>query len=339
MDTYTAKPSPNGDSSEAKTDDPTVTHDVNTTSPKPKSSTTTVPMVANKIKQSEGSQDVRFFSEMVKPLQNRMQSSLREREKVITPSKHGYHPRSKSPTFKRLIQATEKLQVIADRESSASVTSKKSESSNVAKQNSNNVKDTDGALKGSKNLESQKKVDDWNSDYESEDSETSDIENDKESFVELFKRKDSKSAGDAKVDFKIADTHAELHLFLPHINGNDHQTDRLGMESVNSQGESDTSDRVFLPSIGRTRANRSPERADVSPTRRYNRYNNGRRKKRKIIVARCPSAYDPEKRVHDHLNDVNTLISIENEKCNPTRDTICSFENCIYHAKLANANH
>lgn len=62
------------------------------------------------------SPDVRFFSELVKPIQYRWKFQ-HDKNKIILPSKHGYHPRSKSPTFQRLVEATEKLQIIMEHDS------------------------------------------------------------------------------------------------------------------------------------------------------------------------------------------------------------------------------
>jgi hypothetical protein len=52
--------------------------------------------------------DVRFFAELVKPLQHRLRvHEKEEKEKILFPSKYGFHQRSHSPTFRRLLEATE----------------------------------------------------------------------------------------------------------------------------------------------------------------------------------------------------------------------------------------
>lgn len=304
-----------------------------------------------------GYQDIRFLAELVKPLQYRLRVSKKERkEKVIIPSKHGYHPRSQSPTFKRLLEATEKLSVLCDNDSLESQvkrdfshfnnglesplgTHRKGEilSSRVTKphrKTSQTSQYFNGDISANRKtvprtnihlfqekLEIPKQYP-KSDDVISVEEDTSDASSTKSDEVYF------------KVDFKEEDTHAELHLFLPHIT--EPLTDRGGSSDNKhglTNGKDGNSDRISLPSL--------PNQSNVTlqKPKRVNR--NNVKKKKKKVDNRCPSAKDNDRKVNDHLNDVHTLISMNYENGHQERshphedDAVCDMPNCPFHPLLA----
>ncbi|CAC5409917.1 unnamed protein product [Mytilus coruscus] len=136
-----------------------------------------------------------------------------------------------------------------------------------------------------------------------------------------------------KVDFKVDESHAELHLFLPKISsGNKSAKTNRTDEFDESSSKTDRSGPIVLPSIKvdsihQIKAYQNP------PGRKLKRQDTFRKKKKKT-VERIKSAADPDKKVRDHLNDVHTLISIQDHHSSHTTDTVCHFENCPYHSLL-----
>ncbi|KAL4232639.1 hypothetical protein ACF0H5_007328 [Mactra antiquata] len=76
---------------------------------------TVVPTSNSNTNSADSQADMRFFSELVKPMQYRWKFQ-KDKLKTLAPSKHGFHQRSQSPTFQRLIEANEKLQDFAGQE-------------------------------------------------------------------------------------------------------------------------------------------------------------------------------------------------------------------------------
>lgn len=64
---------------------------------------------------ADGPTDMKFFSELVKPVKYRWKFE-KDKLKTLAPSKHGFHQRSHSPTFQRLVTANEKLQNLIEQE-------------------------------------------------------------------------------------------------------------------------------------------------------------------------------------------------------------------------------
>ncbi|XP_021376844.1 uncharacterized protein LOC110465391 isoform X2 [Mizuhopecten yessoensis] len=307
----------------------------------------------------QGYNDIRFLAELVKPLQYRLRVSKKERkEKVIIPSKHGYHPRSQSPTFKRLLEATEKLNVLCENDSLegqvrrdyshinndvdaplvplkngerlARVTNARVKPSHTTPYitdvttNTNTVPKTDNIHTIPEKLEIPKHFP-KSEDVISEEGDITDSSSTKSDEAYF------------KVDFKEEDAHAELHLFLPYIS--EPVTGRgTSPESKNgaTNGKAGNGGRVTLPSI--------PRQSNMMSQKTFSKKANNKntvKKKKKKMDNRCPSAKDNDRKVNDHLNDVPTLISMNYENGHHERrdphadDTICDVANCPFHSLMA----
>lgn len=211
---------------------------------------------------SEHLGDVRFFAELVKPMQYRLKLNKRK-EKVIFPSKYGYHPRSHSPTFKRLIEATEKLEVIAKEEFVEELrakaelekvhtvyTSTELENSynreirrngtsklNVARNNVIEVSPpkVEPIQPITKSLQIPQEYPPKEATVEADVEEDEDEQDEDEDYNS---DEDNGSEAYFKVDFRVSDdAHAQLHLFLPKINDidNESKTARFGSGSVKNE--------------------------------------------------------------------------------------------------------
>lgn len=306
---------------------------------------------------SEHLGDVRFFAELVKPMQYRLKLNKRK-EKVIFPSKYGYHPRSHSPTFKRLIEATEKLEVIAKEEfveelkakaelekSHTVYTSTDLDNSynreirrygtyklNVARNNVIEVsppKVEPLVQPITKSLQIPQEYPPKEAIAEADIEE--DIEEDEQDDDEDYNSdEDNSSEAYFKVDFRVSDdAHAQLHLFLPKINDidNESKTARFGSGSVKNEVKKTGK----LPQISSSHTSGSSMKN--SNVRRSKKSDVTRKKKRKL--ERIRSAADTDhKRVRDHLNDVSTMMSIERDFHGKKHDhdSLCAFENCPYHS-------
>lgn len=307
---------------------------------------------------SEHLGDVRFFAELVKPMQYRLKLNKRK-EKVIFPSKYGYHPRSHSPTFKRLIEATEKLEVIAKEEFVEELrakaelekvhtvyTSTELENSynreirrngtsklNVARNNVIEV--SPPKVKPiqpiTKSLQIPQEYPPKEATVEADVEEDEDEQDEDEDYNS---DEDNGSEAYFKVDFRVSDdAHAQLHLFLPKINDidNESKTARFGSGSVKNEVKKTGK----LPQISNSQTSGSSMKN--SNVRRSKKSDVTRKKKRKL--ERIRSAADTDhKRVRDHLNDVPTMMSIERDFHGKKHDhdSLCAFENCPYHSVQKN---
>lgn len=263
---------------------------------------------------SEHLGDVRFFAELVKPMQYRLKLNKRK-EKVIFPSKYGYHPRSHSPTFKRLIEATEKLEVIAKEEfveelkakaelekSHALYTSTDLENSynreirrngtcklNVARNNVIEVsppKVEPLVQPITKSLQIPQEYPPKEAIVEADVEEDEDEQDDDEDYNS---DEDNGSEAYFKVDFRVSDdAHAQLHLFLPKINDidNESKTARFGSGSVKNEVKKTGK----LPQISNSQTSGSSVKN--SNVRRSKKSDVTRKKKRKL--ERIRSAADTD---------------------------------------------
>ena len=282
-------------------------------------------------------QDIRFFAELVKPLQYRLR---RKKDKVITPSKYGYHPRSQSPTFKRLVAATEKLEIISENdamieknkammEDSRTIKSWQSSRRHLTSLNFQNITVSEPySITSDSDLNTPKTTNNSMLEIPGEypprgaiEEEENDISEDETDF------ENNRSETYFKVDFKVEESHASLRLFLPHINGSIERS-----ETDASDEKPDVSPLKLPPLV----SNGSDNLQNKNPgtIRRAFRRNVPLVKRRRRRIERCPSATDSEHSVRDHLNDVSTLISLESHKCRSRKNSICPFENCPYHMKL-----
>lgn len=303
--------------------------------------------------------DVRFFAELVKPMQYRLKLNKRK-EKVIFPSKYGYHPRSHSPTFKRLLQATEKLEVIAKEENeeelkakselerSYTIHSTKSFENSLRREVrrygtyklsvaepfvKNNVTEVltpkvePVVLPISKALQIPQEYPPKDAIVEAEIEEDEDEQD--EDDEDYNSDEDNASEAYFKVDFRVNDdAHAQLHLFLPKINDIDNESRlaRYGSGSVKNEVKKTGK----LPNISNSQTAGSTKNSSV---RKNKKSDATKRKKRKL--ERIRSAADTDhRRVRDHLNDVATMMSIEKDfhSKKHEHDSLCAFENCPYHS-------
>ena len=303
-------------------------------------------------------QDVRFFSELVKPVQYRWKFQ-RDKDRIILPSKHGYHPRSKSPTFQRLVEATERLQIMMEHDSGMGSFERDDELETQSQlildgpllsmeSVEREIMSEPASLKPSVysmppvkpielhsykrpkpkyKLESEMcKRKESPEPEQFEDLIQSDKELDKE-VSNIFhsptnEKHDNDEEPEIKVDFKKMDTHSELHLFLPLIDD--------GNVANGSNARHKTHRRVHkvrLPSIDDAVHSESEEKMTSRKERKHNEH----RKRRKKQPPRVQSGHD-ENEVKDILNDVPTLMSM---KCGDALDfhtaSMCMFDNCEFH--------
>ena len=292
--------------------------------------------------------DMKFFAELVKPLQYRWKFQ-REKLKTLTPSKHGFHPRSKSPTFHRLIEATEKLQNLAQNETE--INEDRFDNRELETQSQAYVEDTSEPTvlrytrsepysTRSSNVTSlpvmakSKTADDLAPEVKSvqkiKDDETFIEEDEEDESYQTPERTPTptkpeprKDQGKSRtVDFKKLESHTELHFFLPQIQD---QMSRDGTPDRDIR----PNNKVVLPVIKDTVSEIKTFDEDRSRPRKDRHRTDGKRKKKKI--SRVKSG-NKDKEVPDILNDVPTLISMEKEKPNDYHTaSMCVFENCKYH--------
>lgn len=301
--------------------------------------------------------DVRFFSELVKPIQYRWKFQ-KDKNKIILPSKHGYHPRSKSPTFQRLVEATEKLQIIMEHDSGMGSFERDDEFETQSQLTldgpflsmepiEREIKSEPASNRPSvysmppvKPIELhsyQRSIPKYTLETEIcrrespeperyRESIESDNETDKE-VVDIFHSPtNEKSAIDQepefKVDFKKMDTHSELHLFLPLIDDG-----HTVHESNTKQKHHRRVHKVRLPSIDDAVHIESGEKLTSTNERKHNEH----RKRRKKCPPRVQSGHD-ENEVKDILNDVPTLMSMkQGEALDFHTASMCMFEKCEFH--------
>ena len=308
----------------------------------------------------EFSPDVRFFSELVKPIQYRWKFQ-HDKNKIILPSKHGYHPRSKSPTFQRLVEATEKLQIIMEHDSGMGSFEKDDEfetrsqltpdgpvlsmepTEREIKSEPASVKPSVYSMPPVKPIELHsytRPIPKYTLETETCQRKNSPELQQNEEIIELDNETDTEFENvletptqvkstllqqpEFKVDFKKMDTHSELHLFLPLIN--DGQT---ANESHAKQNSHRRVHKVRLPSIDDSVHSKSEEKF----TSRKERKPSEHRKRRKRNPPRINSGHD-ENEVKDILNDVPTLMSMkQGDLVAYHTASMCMFENCEYHPR------
>ncbi|XP_045196335.1 uncharacterized protein LOC123551454 isoform X2 [Mercenaria mercenaria] len=299
----------------------------------------------------DNSADIQFFSDLVKPIQYRWKFQ-KEKLKTITPSKHGFHQRSQSPTFRRLVEANEKLRNIACQDAdvdenatdcdffdtkseilpvkpSSILRYVKSEKASTRACHTNSIPaDIDIYLQKDFELKSEvgtiepaKTTKDYyviqnNAKVEEEKRCTSPINESPQTLP--FLAKSTKKLLQFKVDFKKLDSHSELHLFLPHIQ--ECNSRRATPEEPNGKGKLG----FTLPAIEDLEVKTLEE--DQSKSKKQHKHDQKKKKKHSHRV----KSGNEEKEVMDILNDIPTLISLETDRdFHP--ESICMFENCKLH--------
>ena len=305
------------------------------------------------IEEVDNASDIRFFSDLVKPMQYRWKFQ-KEKLKTITPSKYGFHQRSQSPTFQRLVEANEKLQNIAGQDSEeedngsvrdfydtqseilpvkpASILRYvKSDQVSTRTSYTNSLPATNDAplqrdfeLKPEvRNIEPAKKTKDYvipSSLPVTEEKRSPSPIYESPATPPLPKKpaKSKKHQQQFKVDFKKLDSHSELHLFLPHIQ------DGNSRGATPEEPNRKIKEGVTFPAIEDLKLTTFEE--DKSKYKKKHKYENKKRKKHSI---RVKSGIE-DKEVKDILNDIPTLISLETDKdFHP--ESMCMFENCKLH--------
>ncbi|WAR09119.1 hypothetical protein MAR_019077 [Mya arenaria] len=293
--------------------------------------------------------DIKFFSELVKPVQYRWKFQ-KDKLKTMQPSKHGFHPRSQSPTFQRLIDATEKLHLLSSREnpddtlSSAKTDFFETQSEihpSAFSRASSRVPRSEPATRTSSLPAAADKYPNGRFDFQpdirtieptfrKDDLFIEEDEDDDDSFIlspsprdptppppiPIPRKPQRKVQREFKVDFKKLDSHSELHLFLPHI------------EEGSRGATPDTPTKKFSAKCELPRIDDSMERKSPEDDHSKNKKKQSR-KKRKLFT-RVKSGLHDDKEFRDRLNDVPTLISLENERdFHPA--SMCVFENCMHH--------
>lgn len=281
--------------------------------------------------------DVKFFSELVKPMQYRWKFQ-KDKLKTILPSKHGFHQRSNSPTFQRLVMATEMLQkYLTDNEVNhvkktfeedffetqsnewPTLTVKQSVVHSLI---SDEISSTQASYTGSMPKHNTLKLQEKSAELSKQD------------FPHLFNERDVDEDGDwasnsatsklltpttslavsqsvvtktsqqeFKVDFRKLESHSELHLFLPHI----HDSSSWGETPVNSSRKVKLTNP--LPQIEDSVNGKKTVEEKLKSKRRQK----GETKTKKKPFTRVENKHD-EHDVKDTLNDVPTLISLGNDK-------------------------
>lgn len=304
------------------------------------------------VEEVDNAADIRFFSDLVRPMQYRWKFQ-KEKLKTITPSKHGFHQRSQSPTFHRLVEAHEKLQNLAcqdgdeqnfdgrdfyDTQSDIAGLSLKpapllryvkSEGVSVRTSFAGSMPATNDLplengyeLKPEiRTIEPVKKASDDNGVVQNkiiEEKRTpSPVE--ESPLIPASPHKPSKKLQqDFKVDFKKMDSHSELHLFLPHIQ----DTNSRGATPEEPHRKSKL--RFTLPVIDDLEVKTLDE-----DKLKLKKKSKSEHKKKKKHSHRVKSGKD-DTEVTDRLNDIPTLISLETDKdFHP--EAMCMFENCKLH--------
>lgn len=314
------------------------------------------------LEESDNHTDMKFFSELVKPVTYRWKFE-KDKIKTLAPSKHGFHQRSTSPTFQRLVNAHEKLQHLvheSENESGEKASNGpdfyetqspvaptalrpqlrkiKSEpqstrtyvsASSLPATRSNYVAGRFDIRPEIRTIEPARK--------ETEDSFVVEEDDDDEDECTCTHTPSAKSSSptpsvpiqstikkpqqEFKVDFRKTDSHTELHLFLPQI------------QDTPSRGATpDTPTRksvLKLPRIGDVSGTKSTEDDKSKLKKRQKNCDVVINKRKKKPPTRVKSGKE-DKEIRDRLNDVPTLISLENERdYHPA--SMCMFEDCQYH--------
>ena len=308
--------------------------------------------------ETDSNPDVKFFSELVKPIQYRWKFQ-RDKNRIIMPSKHGYHPRSKSPTFQRLVEATEKLQVIIEHDSGMGSFERDDELETRSQFSPGEPVLSLGAIereikseppsvthsvysippvKSTEPQSHERPIPKYKLQPDSppkeipkeefKDSENEVIDEISDDEDEVFIEPEphvnsSMQQTEFKVDFKKMDTHSELHLFLPLINsGHDVNESRAKPKSKRRVNK------VALPSIDDVSQSKSEEKVT-----KKDRKSGEHRRKKKRAIPRIKSGHE-DIEVKDILNDVTTLISMKKEQMLDYHTaSMCMFENCDYHPR------
>ena len=299
-------------------------------------------------------QDVRFFAELVKPLQYRLRvHEKEEKEKILFPSKYGFHQRSHSPTFRRLLEATEKLKIIAQHETvqtllkqnaninGRKVASLKNSEADVLVEHVDESEEpkTPELTARSANIQHQTTFLTEKTSEIHDNSTVSEIPDNVSVISEELEEEEDiddedKSEQDHcfKVDFKVAESHAELHLFLPKISNGNKSAKNSKTDVDETSNKTDRSGQLSLPSI-KVDSIHQIKSYQSQPNKKFKRPETIKKKKKKPME-RVKSAADPDTKIRDHLNDVHTLISIEDHHSSHKSDTICEFAQCPYHSLL-----
>lgn len=318
-----------------------------------------------------GDNDMKFFAELVKPMQYRWQ---RDGDRILVPSKHGYHPRSQSPTFKRLLEVTQRLKEFAEPESElergletrtepeadsglGSLTGNRDEIANKSFDHLDKLNELRiEALRvshsepfyGKANCDIRATPSSGKTSKTVDRNDTSDSSihnqiNKQNTTIGEYDEDDDISTTDSnyqplsmedyfKVDFRVEKSHAELHLFLPHIDGRSSQFESRASDNYkNITCKLDNTSRLTLPSIDIDEHSDNISKGTPCMTSRKSKKDTKKRKK-KTSTSRSKSV-EQDKEIEDRLNDVPTLISIENAKSHVTNG-ICPFDPCAYHSKM-----
>jgi hypothetical protein len=290
---------------------------------------------------------------LVKPLQHRLRvHEKEEKEKILFPSKYGFHQRSHSPTFRRLLEATEKLKIIAQHETvqtllkqnaninERKVTSLKNSEIDVLVEHVDESEEpkTPELTVRSVNIHQTTFLTEKTSEIH-DNSTVSEIPDNVSVISDELEEEGDIDDGDKseqdhsfKVDFKVAESHAELHLFLPKINNRNKSAKNSKTDVDETSNKTDRSGQISLPSI-KVDSIHQIKSYQSQPSKKFKRPETIKKKKKKP-VERVKSAADPDKKIRDHLNDVHTLISIEDHHSSHKSDTICEFAQCPYHSLL-----
>ncbi|XP_060580446.1 uncharacterized protein LOC132737203 isoform X2 [Ruditapes philippinarum] len=306
------------------------------------------------IEEVDNASDIRFFSDLVKPMQYRWKFQ-KEKLKTIAPSKYGFHQRSQSPTFQRLIEANEKLQNIAGQDSelednasvrdffdtqseilpykqasvlrhvkSDQVSTRTSYTGSVPATNDVPLQKNYELKPEVRNIEPAKKTKDYviqnalSVSVVEKKSPSPTYDSPPTPPLPKKPAKSKKQQQEFKVDFKKLDSHSELHLFLPHIQ--DGNSRGATPEELNRKGK----EGVTFPAIEDLKLKTFEE--DKAKNKKKNKYDNKKKKKQYL---RVKSGIE-DKEVKDILNDIPTLISLETDKDFHT-ESMCMFENCKLH--------
>lgn len=311
----------------------------------------------------DGPTDMKFFSELVKPVKYRWKFE-KDKLKTLAPSKHGFHQRSHSPTFQRLVNANEKLQHLVGQNVDETCTNQRQNTktdffetqsqvtpSNVFRPQVRNIKSEPHSTRNYslpatreilsvgrydirpeiRTIEPVKKEveevffeedeDDDFDDYSSTRTPTPNPVSPPPPALLPQSQNNKKPSQEFKVNLKKTDSHTELHLFLPQI----HDTPSRGATPETPTRKQT----VKLPRINDSPAySKSPEDEKAKLKKRPKVCDNVVKRKKKSLTK--IKTDQEEKEIRDRLNDVPTLISLENEKDFHTA-SMCVFENCPHH--------
>ena len=310
--------------------------------------------------------EMKFFSELVKPVKCRWKFE-KDKLKTLEPSKHGFHPRSHSPTFQRLVTANEKLQHIIEQEPVNGVknryktdfyeTQSQISPSYVLKPDLRNIKSepntnrgyTSTSLPATKGSYSVNRVD---------------IRPDVRTIEPVKKETEyicyEEDEDEDEVDYASTGTQSPTVATPPsmqHFNPYPKYSNKKSRSEIKvnlRKTSSHTELHLFLPQIqdtvSRGATPESPTRKSVVKLPRINDSPSSRKspeddkirkvkKQAKTVESTMKRKKKPlskikqdqeEREIRDRLNDVPTLISLEKEKdYHPA--SMCVFENCPLH--------